>query len=215
VGAGQSLIPQLDSLPCSNSPRSIPSSLSVHLQDGELFSRCKGQRSMAPLELSRRMDCITRGSRLLWLKWSTSRCCSVRRMLRPFSTSRLPACHCPLVRFERDVLTSAAGRVQAFARSVSLGEPFDRLPLCQPRNAPFRTGYYTWRVSSHGSRHYYLRDRWRQSANGAVKHTKFLVFHFLRPLAKHVMTSRHVSARPNPDRSRGSDSGAYTHLRGP
>ena len=169
---------------------------------------------MAPLELSRRMDCITRGSRLLWLKWSTSRCCSVRRMLRPFSTSRLPACHCPLVRFERDVLTSAAGRVQAFARSVSLGEPFDRLPLCQPRNAPFRTGYYTWRVSSHGSRHYYLRDRWRQSANGAVKHTKFLVFHFLRPLAKHVMTSRHVSARPNPDRSRGSDSGAYTHFTG-
>ena len=56
---------------------------------------------MASLVLSWLMDCITRGSADV-----VARC-----MLRPFSASRIPACHNPHVRFERDFDSSAAGRV--------------------------------------------------------------------------------------------------------
>jgi hypothetical protein len=65
-----------------------------HLQEGELFSRCKSQRSVAPLVLSWCSDCITRSSRLLWLELSSPRGRSIRHMLLPFSSSRLPRPAC-------------------------------------------------------------------------------------------------------------------------
>ena len=66
--------------------------------------RCKGQ-SMASLVLSWLVECITRGSADV-VEAAHPRC-----MLRPFSASRIPACHNPLVRFEHDFHSSAAGRV--------------------------------------------------------------------------------------------------------
>ena len=43
--------------------------------------------------------------------FSTLRILLFKRILHPFSTSRLPACHGPFVRFEHDVLSSSAGTV--------------------------------------------------------------------------------------------------------
>ncbi|KAF8463740.1 hypothetical protein DFH94DRAFT_392349 [Russula ochroleuca] len=80
-----------------------------------------------------------------------------RRILHPFSISRLPACHGPHVRFERDVLSSAAGTVLFSVLLLHSGEYFYRPPLRQPvvNHATHRVwkGNHTWAVSSHGSRH--------------------------------------------------------------
>jgi hypothetical protein len=120
-----------------------------HLQESELFSRCKGQRSVAPLVLSQRSDCIARSSRLLWVERSTSRSCSIRHMLRPFSSSRLPR---PTRAF-RTRRSFLSRRHSIFSRAAPFDEYFGRSPLRQPRNAPFRKGYHTRALSTHSPRH--------------------------------------------------------------
>ena len=80
-----------------------------HLQEGELFSRCKGQRSVAHQWYSPSSRTVLQGA-LGCCGWSgplhgaaASGTCYPR--------SPLPGCHGPLMRFERDVLSSVAGTV--------------------------------------------------------------------------------------------------------
>jgi hypothetical protein len=142
-------------------PSSFPSSLSaISPTKGEFFFRCKGQRSVAPLVLSQRSDCFTRSSRLLWLEWSTSRCCSVRHVLRPFSSSRLPRSPSAF-RTGRSFLGRGFG---IFSRAAPFGKHFGRSSLCEPRNAPFRKGYHTRALLTHNPGHIVIRGIGRSSS---------------------------------------------------
>ena len=75
--------------------------------------------------------------------FSTLRILLFKRILHPFSTSRLPACHGPFVRFEHDVLSSSAGTVgehgvmkptKSFGFFSSLAQHIGHRPSASPHH---------------------------------------------------------------------------------